>query len=278
MQLIIQENRFQPDELLPLIRAAATNQIAVLLLNDRMMQEAVGNLEWTEGSTDDYLFALLTVDNFLLFYENALNMGCGSSPWYNPRFFNRAWLTTLCNDNGVAVLNQNYEVGQAHDILRFVNQNKLVFTNQPTKSSFTSGTPPSTAMLKHVLLPAGDLWNSQFFIADAQNVVDESRFFIINDEVVTSSPYRRNGNFVVTAESNFVGTIEMADAKKVVKQLALLRSQNPEILKHYVLDMARVEGEKNFRLLEVNAVPTSGFYEKHDLTELLGAIKKAVEQ
>lgn len=91
--------------------------------------------------------------------------------------------------------------------------------------------------------------NSDFIISPIQDIVSESRFFVINHKIVSYSNYVRNG--VV----DWSGTVKQ-DKINFVKHFLLLY---PEVGDTYVIDICRLKNNE-LKIIELNALNASGLY------------------
>ena len=256
---VIQKNRFTEEELDKLTTAISnagktfrwlTNQ-SFDLYKDRSSE---GNLLDRNGT-----FTFLSVDKFLEFYNNC-NYQSSYLNFFDYSFFNRLKMNDFLEQNQIKTVNGDGEVYSSEELTLFLNHDCVVFTNLPTRTSFTGGRRITSALLKEILLP-GELQESKYFVAHPKNIVDEVRFIVINNEVVTSSYYRHSGKFITENPSVVdyqVSPVAMALAKKIVKHIEFKLEFSSVC--SYVLDLARLENENSWRFLEVNALPCSGFY------------------
>ena len=256
---VIQKNRFTEEELDKLTSAISnagktfrwlTNQ-SFDLHKDRSSE---GNLIDRHGT-----FAFLSVDKFLEFYNNC-NYASSYIYFFDYPFFDRLKMNGFLGQHNILTVNGDGEVYSSEELNRFINHDCVVFTNLPTRTSFTGGRKLTTAVVNEIM-ESGELQESPYFVADPKNIVDEVRFVIVNSEVVTSSYYRHDGKFITenpeVSDYN-VSPIAMATAKKIVK--LIYETLEFSSMCSYVLDLARLENENSWRFLEVNALPCSGFY------------------
>ena len=258
---VIQKNRFTEEELDKLTTAISnvgktfrwlTNQ-SFDLHKDRSSQ---GNL-----IDRKHTFAFLSVDKFLEFYNNC-NYQSSYLNFFDYSFFNRLKMNDFLEQNQIKTVNGDGEVYSVQELIPFVLRklDAIGFTNLPTRTSFTGGRRLTHSVVNEILTN-GELQESEYFVAHPKNIVDEVRFIVINNEIVTSSYYRHSGKFITENPSVVdyqVSPVAMALAKKIVK-LIEFKLEFSSVCS-YVLDLARLENENSWRFLEVNALPCSGFY------------------
>lgn len=106
-------------------------------------------------------------------------------------------------------------------------------------------------------------------VADLQNVVDEYRFFVIGDKVITGSQYRVNKQLRYSALTSSAEHVSVVDVARSYAKLY----QPAEV---FTMDICRT-GEGEYLIIEYNCFNASGLYAS-DVDLLFGAISEYVSK
>jgi hypothetical protein len=264
---VVQQNRFSEDELQKLTTAISKAGKTFRWLTNQdfdlpSARSKGGNL------LDAYsTFAFLSVDKFLKYWNNR-NYQSSYGNYFNYSFFNRAIMHNFLKSRHIACVNDDGAVTTSTELIKdWHNNDLMVFTTTPTKTAFVGGQRMSSQLIKYILTP-GELQQSDFFVASYKPVINEARFIVINDKLVTQSMYRYNGKFI-TEDDNVVNYAVPPQAMFLAKTIVgtilkeKFQSSHQTEFSHistYVLDLAQLEGENSWRFLEVNALPCSALY------------------
>src|SRR5271157_491141 len=114
--------------------------------------------------------------------------------------------------------------------------------------------------------------DTEVMVASPKKTIDEARFFVVGDKVVAGSTYRVNGRVLYKSIDSgnplFMPMWEFAEAMKKT-------FQGWRVCEAFVMDVARIgpdEGCKNMKIIEVNCLNSSGFYDAN-----MTAVMKAIE-
>lgn len=93
-----------------------------------------------------------------------------------------------------------------------------------------------------------NLLNSQLLMADIVNIIEEYRFFIINNKIITYSSYKIGNNLDTSKKV----------PSEIIKYVSNILNKY-QLGKHFVIDIAVLKNG-DFKILEFNGISASGLY------------------
>lgn len=217
-------------------------------------------------------------------YPNAFNIVYGSSTlmlnaykdknlkrglFYDPLKFSMSnyvnqWKTNLLNHDG-----QLIELGEIKNLNSKANQKWFIRPNDDEKGF--SGALIEFEKLNKWIADIAEYKlpdinpKSKAWISTPKNIKKEWRLFVVDDKIISSSRYMKNGEL----------NIDSTDNPTPMINFTLDRIKEYRLNDVYVMDIAETENE--YKIIECNCFNGTGFYD-HDIGEIVSAINRFVRK